>query len=218
MNRKLNLVYTPAAHQGFMGPDHTARAIMNRDFSQTDPFILLMDDFLDKKDTTPVGGPHPHAGFETVSLLLEGEMGDDEYKMRAGDFQIMTAGSGVVHTETIDKKARMRLLQMWITLPDKYRWVNPRLQHLSLRDVPVVTDSGSNIRVYSGSFAGIVSPVDNYVPLIVADIVMQPGTEAKHALPSSFNTFLYVIEGEVKVGEEQKLLKKDQVGWLDSFS
>lgn len=218
MNRKLNLVYTPAAHQGFMGPDHTARAIMNRDFSQTDPFILLMDDFLDKKDTTPVGGPHPHAGFETVSLLLEGEMGDDEYKMRAGDFQIMTAGSGVVHTETIDKKARMRLLQMWITLPDKYRWVNPRLQHLSLRDVPVVTDRGSNIRVYSGSFAGIVSPVDNYVPLIVADIVMQPGTEAKHALPSSFNTFLYVIEGEVKVGEEQKLLKKDQVGWLDSFS
>ena len=217
MNRKLNLVYTPAAHQGFMGPDHTARAIMNRDFSQTDPFILLMDDFLDKKDTTPVGGPHPHAGFETVSLLLEGEMGDDEYKMRAGDFQIMTAGSGVVHTETIDKKARMRLLQMWITLPDKYRWVNPRLQHLSLRDVPVVTDSGSNIRVYSGSFAGIVSPVDNYVPLIVADIVMQPGTEAKHALPSSFNTFFYVIEGEVKVGEEQKLLKKDQVGWLDSF-
>lgn len=218
MNRKLNLVYTPAAHQGFMGPDHTARAIMNRDFSQTDPFILLMDDILDKKDTTPVGGPHPHAGFETVSLLLEGEMGDDEYKMRAGDFQIMTAGSGVVHTETIDKKARMRLLQMWITLPDKYRWVNPRLQHLSLRDVPVVTDRGSNIRVYSGSFAGIVSPVDNYVPLIVADIVMQPGTEAKHALPSSFNTFLYVIEGEVKVGEEQKLLKKDQVGWLDSFS
>lgn len=218
MNRKLNLVYTPTAHQGFMGPDHTARAIMNRDFSQTDPFILLMDDLLDKKDSSPVGGPHPHAGFETVSLLLEGEVGDDEYKMRAGDFQIMTAGSGVVHTETIEKKARMRLLQMWITLPDKYRWVNPRLQHLSLRDVPVVTDSGSNIRVYSGTFAGITSPVDNYVPLIVADVVMQPGSEAKHLLPSSFNTFLYVIEGEVKVGEEKKLLSKDQVGWLDSFS
>ena len=218
MDRKLNLVYTPSAHQGFMGPDHTARAIMNRDFSQTDPFILLMDDVLDKKDSTPVGGPHPHAGFETVSLLLEGEIGDDEYKMRAGDFQIMTAGSGVVHTETIEKMARMRLLQMWITLPDKYRWVSPRLQHLSLRDVPVVTDNGSNIRVYSGSFAGITSPVDNYVPLIVADIVMQPGTEAKHSLPAPFNTFLYVIEGEVKVGAERKLLGKDQVGWLDSFS
>lgn len=218
MNRKLNLVYTPPAHAGFLGPDHTARAIMNRDFSQTDPFILLMDDFLDKKDTTPVGGPHPHAGFETVSLLLEGEMGDDQYQMRGGDFQIMTAGSGVVHTETINKKARMRLLQMWLTLPDKYRWVSPRLQHLSLRDVPVVSDNGSNIRVYSGSFAGATSPVDNYVPLIVADIVMEPGAEAKYSLPASFNTFLYVIDGDVKVGEEQELLAKDQVGWLDRAS
>lgn len=218
MNRKLNLVYTPSAQQGFLGPDHTAKAVLNRDFSQTDPFIVLMDDFLDKKDTTPVGGPHPHAGFETVSLVLEGEIGDNEYKMRAGDFQIMTAGSGVVHTETIEKKARMRLLQMWLTLPDKYRWVNPRLQHLSLRDVPVIVDEGSNIRVYSGSFAGVTSPIDNYVPLIVADIVMQPGTTAVHSLPGSFNTFLYMIEGEVKVGEEQSSLDKDQVGWLDMLS
>lgn len=215
MNRKLNLVYTPKAQQGFMGPDHTARALMSREFPQTDPFIILMDDFLDKKDNTPVGGPHPHAGFETVSLVLEGEIGEGEYKMRAGDFQIMTAGSGVVHTETIKKKARMRLLQMWITLPDQFRWVSPRLQHLSLRDVPVVTDNGSNIRVYSGLFAGMASPVDNYVPLIVADIVMQPGAAARHSLPAHFNTFLYVIEGEVKVGEEGKPLKKDQVGWLD---
>lgn len=215
MKRKLNFVYTPPAHQGFLGPDHTARAIMNRDFSHTDPFILLMDDFLDKKDTTPVGGPHPHAGFETVSLMLEGEMGDDQYKMQAGDFQIMTAGSGVVHTETIDKKAKMRLLQMWLTLPDKYRWVSPRLQHLPLRDVPVATGEGTTIRVYSGAFAGVVSPIDNYVPLIIADILLEPGNETLQSLPATFNTFLYVIDGSVKVGEEQQMLIQDQVGWLD---
>jgi len=74
-----------------------------------------MDDMLDKKDDTPVGGPHPHAGFETVSLLIEGEMGE----MKAGDLQMMTAGSGVVHTETIDKPTKMRLFQLWLNLPRK---------------------------------------------------------------------------------------------------
>jgi redox-sensitive bicupin YhaK (pirin superfamily) len=73
-----------------------------------------MDDILDKQDGEPVGGPHPHAGFETVSLLLEGEVGDLAHKMKAGDLQMMAAGSGIIHTETIDTKTRMRLLQLWL--------------------------------------------------------------------------------------------------------
>jgi redox-sensitive bicupin YhaK (pirin superfamily) len=218
MNRKLETIYTPSGHQGFLGADHTARAVLRGDFSQTDPFILLMDDVLDKKDTAPVGGPHPHAGFETVSLLLEGEIGDGAHKMQRGDFQIMTAGSGVVHTETIDKKAKMRLLQMWLTLPDKDRWTTPRLQDLRSQDVPVVSENSSTISVYSGSFAGVSSPVLNHVPLIIADITLQPGATIKHSIPGSFNTFLYVITGEVTVGEEQKSLQQDQVGWLDRVS
>lgn len=215
MNRKLDLIYTPPGQPGFLGPDHVARPVLRGNFGQTNPFIILMDDMLDKKDATPVGGPHPHAGFETVSLLLEGEIGDGEHQMRAGDFQIMTAGSGVVHTETIQKKTKMRLLQLWLTLPGKDRWTTPRLQDLRMSDAPVATDSGTNIRVYSGSFAGVSSPVLNYVPLIIADIKMQPGMTTTHSLPSSFNTFMYVIEGDVKVGEEQKLLQRNQVGWLD---
>jgi redox-sensitive bicupin YhaK (pirin superfamily) len=218
MNRKLEIIYTPSAHQGFLGPGHTARAVLRGDFSHTDPFILLMDDMLDKKDTTPVGGPHPHAGFETVSLLLEGEVGDGEHKMQRGDFQMMTAGSGVVHTETIDKKAKMRLLQMWLTLPDKDRWTTPRLQDLRLQDVPVVSGKSSSIRVYSGSFAGVSSPILNHVPLIIVDIILQPGATTKHSIPGSFNTFLYVITGDLTVGEEQKSLQQDQVGWLDRVS
>ena len=118
-NRKLVRVYTPNDEPGFLGPDHKARHLVRGDFKQTDPFILLMDDMLDKRDENPVGGEHPHAGFETVSLLLEGQMGDTKHKMKSGDFQIMTAGSGIVHTETIDRIARMRLLQLWLNLPKK---------------------------------------------------------------------------------------------------
>src|SRR5687767_781471 len=105
VKRKLVRTETPAPHTGFLGPDHIARAVVTGEFRDTDPFIILMDDRLDKKDTTPVGGAHPHAGFETVSFLLEGEVGDEAHTMKTGDFQLMTAGSGIVHTETIDKVA-----------------------------------------------------------------------------------------------------------------
>src|SRR5687767_15881044 len=97
IKRKLVKIYTPKGEPGFLGRGHAARPVITGSFSESDPFIMLMDDILDKQDNEPVGGPHPHAGFETVSLLLEGEIGDDAHKMKGGDFQIMTAGSGIVH-------------------------------------------------------------------------------------------------------------------------
>ena len=218
IRRKLIKIQTPPSHQGFLGPDHTARAVVQGNFSESDPFILLMDDRLDKQNGDPVGGPHPHAGFETVSLLIEGEMGDSSHRMKEGDFQIMTAGSGIIHTETIDTKAKMRLLQLWLTLPKKDRWAMPRVQDIPWEHVPKVAENGLDIRLYSGSLAGISSPVQNYVPVIVADIHMQAGITTIQHIPASYNTFLYVIEGSVEVGDENKLLDQNQVGWLDKFS
>lgn len=192
-----------------------ARPVISGSFSESDPFILLMDDMLDKKDDEPVGGPHPHAGFETVSLLLEGEMGDEPHKMRSGDFQIMTAGSGIIHTETIRQKAKMRLLQLWLNLPKKDRAAVPRLQELSFEDAPALSENGIDIRLYSGSLAGLTSPVQNYTPLIIADITIDPGVSTVLQIPANFNTFLYILTGNVKVGDEQKQLSEGQAGWLD---
>jgi redox-sensitive bicupin YhaK (pirin superfamily) len=217
IKRKLIKINTPEGQPGFLGAGHTARPVITGSFSDSDPFIMLMDDILDKKDNEPVGGPHPHAGFETVSLLLEGEIGDDEHKMKGGDFQIMTAGSGIVHTETIDKIAKMRLLQLWLNLPKKDRAATPRLQDLPLEHVPVLSKNGVHIKLYSGSFAGISSPVQNYTPMIIADITIDAGASTVQQLPASYNTFLYVIKGSVKVGEDEKQLSQDQVGWLDLF-
>lgn len=205
---------TPPARPGFLGPDHTARAVVYDEFAHSDPFIVLMDDFLDKKDDEPVGGPHPHAGFETVSLLLEGEIGDEGHTMKQGDFQVMTAGSGIVHTETIEGRSRMRLLQMWLNLPKADRWTEPRVQDLTLANAPSVTRNGVKTVLYSGTFAGLQSPVKNYVPLIVADIQLQPGARLDESLPASYNAFLYVIEGEIGVGEHVSALGVNQIGWL----
>jgi hypothetical protein len=198
-----------------MGPDHTARAVIDGNYAQRDPFIVLMDDRLNKQDNTPVGGPHPHAGFETVSLLLEGEMGDEAYRMKSGDFQMMTAGSGIVHTETIDKIAKMRLLQLWVNLPKKDRWAPPRVQDLPLAHVPTSEENGVSIKLYSGALAGLTSPVENYVPIIVADISIAAHVTTTLHIPANFNTLLYVLQGSAQVGEEARLLQVDQVGWLD---
>lgn len=215
IKRKLARAYTPQGHPGFLGNGHIARPVLEGTFAETDPFIMLMDDMLDKKDTSPAGGPHPHAGFETVTLMLEGEMGDDKHTMKAGDFQLMTAGSGIVHTETIEKPMKLRIFQLWLNLPQKHRRATPRLQDLPLERVPQKTENGVSIRLYSGSLAGLTSPVQNYIPFILADVHMEAGSTTTLRLPSRFNTFLYVMEGSVKVGEEEKPLSKDQAGWLD---
>src|SRR6476660_8118097 len=215
IKRKLIRVYTPLGQPGFLGAGHIARPVISGSFSDSDPFIMLMDDMLDKKDTTPVGGPHPHAGFETVSLLLEGEIGDDAHKMKGGDFEIMTAGSGIVHTETIEKKTKLRLLQLWLALPKKDRRATPRVQDLPLEHVPTLNENGVAIKLYSGSLAGIISPIQNYSPMIVADITIEAGVSTVQQIPANYNTFLYLIKGSVKVGESDRLLNQDQVGWLD---
>ena len=215
IKRKIVHIDTPQGGPGFLGRGHVARPVIQRSFANSDPFILLMDDMLDKKDNVPVGGPHPHAGFETVTLLIEGELGDGVHKMKEGDFQMMTAGSGVIHTETIDKDLKMRLLQLWLSLPKKDRWATPRVQDLILSHVPKKSEGGIKVKLYSGSFAGLTSPLKNYTPVIIADIVMEPAVTSIQQLPANFNTFLYVLKGSVKVGDDEKLLNEDQVGWLD---
>jgi redox-sensitive bicupin YhaK (pirin superfamily) len=218
IKRKLVKINTPEGQPGFLGAGHIARPVITGSFSESDPFIMLMDDLLDKKDNVPVGGPHPHAGFETVSLLLEGEIGDDAHKMKGGDFQIMTAGSGIVHTETIDKIAKMRLLQLWLNLPKKDRAATPRVQDLPLEHVPALSENGVLIKLYSGSLAGIVSPVQNFTPVIIADITIDAGVTTLQQIPANYNSFLYVLNGRVKVGEDGTILNQDQVGWLNLFA
>lgn len=218
IKRNLVNIQTPQEEPGFLGPEHTARHVVGGDFSKTDPFILLMDDVLDKKTKGPVGGAHPHAGFETVSLLLEGEIGDEAHTMKSGDFQIMTAGSGIVHSETIEKITRMRLLQLWLNLPKKNRWAIPRVQDLPKEHAPVKSENGISITLYSGSLEALKSPIQNYSPIIVADISIEAGITTVQHIPANFNTFLYVIKGSVKVGEQGKQLNQNQIGWLDLFT
>lgn len=213
--KKIARVYKPQAQAGFLGGGHIARPVIQTDFSNSDPFIFLMDDILDKKDRTPAGGPHPHAGFETVTLVIEGQFGEGSNKMQAGDFEMMTAGSGIVHTETIADPTKLRILQLWLNLPKEARWTKPRVQRMKATYVPTATIRGGRVKVYSGSFAAVTSPVGNYAPFILSQIELDAGASLREAIPGHYTTFIYMLKGSVKVGHEHVVVSEDQVGWFE---
>ena len=215
IKRKASWIYTPPSQPGFLGNGHIARPVIQSDYAESDPFIILMDDLLDKKDDAPAGGPHPHAGFETVTLLLEGTLGDEPHAMTAGDLEMMTAGKGIIHTEVITKKERFRLLQLWLNLPKDQRRALPRVQRLTAEHVPTRVTNGGTVRVYSGTFANLTSPLKNHTPVIIAELTMRPGAVMTELIPANFNTFLYVIGGSVRIGEDGDEVLNEQVAWLD---
>ena len=105
--RIARIITVPPLAPGFVGPGHLAAQVVARGLRANDPFIMLMDDHLDIGDR-PVGGPHPHAGFETVTLILEGAIHDRDEGgvIHAGEVQWMTAGRGIIHGENVATRAR----------------------------------------------------------------------------------------------------------------
>jgi redox-sensitive bicupin YhaK (pirin superfamily) len=212
------VVQTPAPTPGFIGEGHTAVPVMSpADFASNDPFIVLMDDRIDLAPGRRAGEAHPHAGFEIATWVVEGELRDrDEGVLRAGDVMWTTAGSGVVHNEDVEPFGRTRILQLWMTLPAAARWSPPRFIHMPRASAPVREDAGVIAHVYSGSSGSIQAPYHTHLPLTMVDIQMEAHSEFLQDVPSSFNGFVYVLDGEVTIGT--KTLTVGQVGWLDDAS
>ncbi len=209
------VVNVPPVAPGLVGPGHLAAPVVSpENFEMTDPFILLMDDHLDIGDR-PVGGPHPHAGFETVTLILEGAIFDRDEggTLNAGEVQWMTAGSGVIHSEDVRTKGKVRLLQLWLTLPKNRRWIAPEFQTINANEVPVRRENGAEIRIYSGASVGLQSGTRNHVSVTMVEINLASRASADVDIPGSYNGFAFVIDGSVRIGD--KTLNIGQVGWLE---
>ena len=186
-----------------------AAVVDGQHFAESDPFIILMDDQMDLPGGEPVGGPHPHAGFETVTLVLEG----DDRDWKTGSLELMTAGKGIVHTEEITAKTHMRILQLWLVLPPEQRWAEPFHQEILLENVPTLKTAHSEIRVYSGASNGLTSPLKNQTPFTLVDFQLKGNTTVSQQLPASYNGFIYVISGAVQIGDTRVV--PGQTAWLD---
>jgi redox-sensitive bicupin YhaK (pirin superfamily) len=215
----VDVVTLPPPSQGFIGEGHTAVHVMqDREFVQTDPFIMLADDRVDLPSGRRAGGAHPHAGFEIVTFAVEGAARDrDEGLLRAGDVLWMTAGSGVVHNEDVEPLGKLRILQLWVTLPSASRWAAPRFEHMALESVPVRRETGIEARVYSGRSGVVEAASHTYLPLTLIDVRLGPNTVFDQALPASYNGFLYPLEHDLVVGgAPPRRLGVGQIGWLES--
>lgn len=207
------VIVLPEPMPGQFGPAHTVvPVIAPENYVLSDPFILLMDDRIDGQ---PIGGPHPHAGFETVTLVVKGGMVHDNGRLGERDVQWMTAGSGVIHGEGLEHAGQARILQLWLTLPKAQRWVPAGYQDIPYARLPVRREPGVEVRLYSGSSGAVRSDTKNYVPVTLAEFLLEPGATFEQDLPSSYNGFFYVLEGEIAVGPDSRALKPGQVGWLD---
>lgn len=215
LQRKIDRVVTvPPAEPGFGGPHHKAAPVISSgDFARTDPFFILMDDRVSVDG--PFGEAHPHAGLETVSLILSGSFSDGDDRLEEGDMEWMTSGSGIVHNENSVIRGGLRLLQLWLVLPDDRRNMPPRVQRARRDSAPVRREPGVELRLYSGRSGDVVSPTLNVVPVILADIRLKPGATFEQDVPASYNGFLFVLEGEVAAGEPSTVISAGQVGWLD---
>ena len=216
--RRISRIHNvPELAPGFVGPGHLAAPVIpSDDFGLTDPFIALMDDHLDIGDR-PVGGPHPHAGFETVTLLLQGSVYDrDEGGLiKAGEVQWMTAGRGIIHGENVGAKGKVRLLQLWLTLPKADRWTEPGFQTIHTDAVPVRRENGAEVRIYSGGSGSLRSKTRNHVPVTITEITLEPHASIDQEIPSSYNGFVFTLRGSIEAGADSTSVKTGQTGWLD---
>jgi len=215
LRRIARRVPTPPPAPGFAGPGHTAVEVLApHELQHSDPFVLLMDDRIDFAPGRQIGGAHPHAGIETVTLLLSGSIADrDEGRLSAGDAVWMTAGRGIIHNEDVVVHEPTCVLQLWIGLPTRARAAAPAVQILSRDTIPIRREPGVEAHLYSGSTGELRSSTRNLVPVSLVDFTLAAGSTVDQVLPASYGGFLYVLSGALRIGQER--LAAGEVGWLD---
>ncbi|GEL18167.1 pirin family protein [Pseudonocardia asaccharolytica] len=151
--------------------------------------------------------PHPHAGLQTVSWLLEGEvhhrdsLGGDQF-LRPGELGLMTAGSGIAHAEQSPDPHAPRLhgAQLWIALPDAERAIAPRFEYHA--DLPVVTDRGLRATVLIGELAGAASPGRVHSPLVGIDLELASGADVRIPIEPDFEHAALTVSGVADINGE----------------
>ena len=172
-------------------------------------------------DVSKTGGmdvpPHPHTGLQTVSWLFAGEIehrdsGGVHEMVRPGELNLMTAGSGVAHSEvSTPQTTTLHGVQLWVALPDSAR-DQPRdfAHHVP----PVVALWGGSAQVFLGSLAGSTSPVATATPLLGAEVLVSPGEEVILAVDPAFEHGVLVDAGPVHLDGVE--LARAELGYVDT--
>lgn len=199
------------------------RAFPSNSLREFDPFLLLdeMGPIVLAAGEAKGAPDHPHRGFETVTYMVDGifEHKDSQGhsgKLKPGDVQWMTAGSGVIHSEMPEKEfsqkgGTMHGFQLWVNLPKKDKMMKPRYQDLPANKIPVAQNYGVKVKVIAGESMGKQAVIETRTPIMYLHFTLQPGTKVTQTVPQNYNAFAYVVNGEGLFGNEQRPAHKEQV-------
>lgn len=182
------------------------------------PFVFL--DHMGPEDAGQITvRPHPHINLATVTYLFDGairhrdSLGSNEV-IKPGAINWMNAGKGIVHSERSEEPMRMHGLQLWVALPKADEESRPTFDHYPAQILPTWADGGAEVRVLAGTLNGVTSPVATKSPLFYFDVVLAPG--ARVALPAYAERAAYVIEGEIRAGNDRVMPRQMAVFTRDT--
>jgi redox-sensitive bicupin YhaK (pirin superfamily) len=154
-------------------------------------------------------GPHPHRGFETVTLAFEGSVAHHDSAgnggvIGPGDVQWMTAASGILHREYhapefARRGGTMHMMQICVNLPRAHKADPPGYQGIVADQISNVTLPGDAglVRVIAGEFGGAVGPARTFTPISMFDVRLNRNGRVNLSFPAHENAALLMMKGEI---------------------
>jgi len=187
------------------------RSIGTSAINYLDPFLLLDEFGSENKDDYMAGfPPHPHRGIETVTYMLEGKFKHKDSTgakgiMSSGDVQWMKTGGGIIHSEMpAMADGKLHGFQLWVNMPAKLKMSKPEYIYLDAKQMKVYKDEEKKIKIIAGKFKNYEGPIKGHnVEPIYFDIELREENEFKFDLPLNHNSFIYLVEGNIKIGKDK---------------
>jgi redox-sensitive bicupin YhaK (pirin superfamily) len=202
-----------------IGELHTWRPLPNDEIQQIDPFLFLNHHgpqvYPPRNRGLPFG-PHPHRGFETVTFIVEGSLthrdtGGHESVIEAGGVQWMTAGRGLEHEEVsppefLERGGPLEILQLWINLPSRLKFTEPRYVGLQKDQIPSFENAAVTVNLISGDWSGHRGPIESLTDVHLMTVALTAGSRTVLPAPRGRNVFFYIVRGKLTIGEAFHLI------------
>jgi redox-sensitive bicupin YhaK (pirin superfamily) len=200
-------------------------------YSKVDPFILVHEGVVPANFGANVDTTHPHRGFDNLWYAISGSSSTghstgpggtmERARLETGSLLRLRTGRGVLHAEALGedeikegRATEMRSVLFWVNLARKDKGVEPFAQVLQPQDIPVRHEGDAIVRVLVGDG----SPVELGTPGLILDVELPKGGAFGRAVPSDFNGFVYVLEGEARFGANGLRASRSQIAVLGAGS
>ena len=184
------------------------RVLGNTTVETYDP-ILMLDSFdsTDPEEYTAGFPIHPHRGIETISLIVHGNMihkdslGNED-GITDGEVQWMTAGSGILHEESLPASERLLGVQLWLNMPKEDKMAPPEYHSIKKEEIKEITIDGGILRLIGGEYKGKKGFIGKYLPLDYYHIILEPNKKFTIEMKEDKSVMVFLLVGDAKVAGE----------------